>query len=76
MSRGIREEENRNGDEELCTLIVGLLIPIRVAGDVLGLLLLLMLLAAAALEHLLEELELGGCECEERKEADVKRNRM
>ena len=66
MSRGIREEENRNGDEELCTLIVGLLIPIRVAGDVLGLLLLLLL--TTALEHLLEELELSRCECEEGEE--------
>jgi len=36
-----------------------LLVPSSVAGDVLGLLLLLLL---AAIEHLLEELELGICE--------------
>lgn len=41
------------------TRFVGLLVPRGVAGDVLRLLLLLLL---AAVEHLLEELELGICE--------------
>ena len=48
---------------EARTVFVILLVPARVASYVLGLLLLLLL--RMALEHLLEELELGGGEWEE-----------
>ena len=63
--RGIERGLWKGGD----TRIVSLLIPIRVTGDILGLL--LMLLLAASLEHLLEELELGCCESEKGKEVDA-----
>ena len=52
---GRGEGEERRGES---TRIISLLIPNRVAGYVLRLLLLLL----GLLEHLLEELELGGCE--------------
>jgi len=52
----------------MCVLVV-LLVPIRVAGYVLGRLLLLLLLRVA-LEHLLEELELGGGEGEKGREEE------
>ncbi len=52
-------------DKGVRTAFIGVLIPPGVRGDVLGLLLLLLV---AALEHLLEELELGGCEGEEEEE--------
>ena len=47
------------------TGFISLLIPFGIAGDVLGLLLLLVWVLVAALEHLFEELELGGGDGEE-----------
>lgn len=66
----MRERSERRGMDG-DTLIVSCLVPTRVAGDVLGLLLLLLLVA---LEHLLEELELGGCEGEEGENTEVERD--
>ena len=59
---------------EGCTVLVVLLVPARVAGYVLGRLLLLLLLWVA-LEHLLEELELRGGQGDEggQEENEVER---
>lgn len=61
---GVREEGKRGGTR---TGIMVLLVPHRVAGDVLLLLLGLLLLG---LEHLFEELELGGCKGGEGEEEE------
>ena len=72
---GEREREGGNG----VTGFISLLVPLRIAGYVLRLLGLcvLLLLTAAALEHLLEELELRGCEgAEEGEEEEVEEEEM
>ena len=53
------------------TIVVVLLIPIRVTGHILRRLVMLLLLSA--IEHLLEELELGGCACDEQEDCAEKR---
>jgi len=60
MQRGGTEEGGLGRGRN--TTIVVLLVPIRVAGYILWLLLLLL---PALIEHLLEELELGFCACDE-----------